>query len=198
MMNTSLNKINLRNQGAILISMILMVLMVSFIATMMISTTVTNQRVVANSLRERQAFESAEAGVEYGVMYGKDNIGTITVDGDADGYISYTIPSISGTNYTVTFTNPAINNFDLLEMTSVGTSTDGTVSRTIRQQLYSMNVLAISPPAGLITHDSVSLSGSVDVVNPGGVGIWSGAGVSIVMGHDYCSTLWPLKVTHSG
>lgn len=179
MINTNHNIGASRNQGAILVSMMLMVLLVSFIAVTSISTITTNQRVVANSIRDMQAFEAAESGLEYGIMYGKDNINSLTTDSDNDGSINYTIPVSPGSHYTVTYNNPISNNFDLLGITSVGTSDDGTVTKTVYQQLYNSNFLTVSPPAGLTTLGSVSLSGNVDVMNEGGTAIWSGGGVTL-------------------
>ncbi len=62
MINTSL-KLASCNRGAILVSMILMVLLASFIAVTSVSTVTTNQKVVANSIRDMQAFEAAESGL---------------------------------------------------------------------------------------------------------------------------------------
>ncbi len=46
----------------------------------------------------------------------KININTLTIDADGDGYIKYAMPVAPGSRYTVTYTNPYINNFDVLEI----------------------------------------------------------------------------------
>lgn len=179
MININLKPTALFHKGTVLVSMLLIVLLASIIAFTTVGTMATNQRVVGNSVREMEAFEKAEAGLEYGVKYGQNNMASITAS-PSGGYINYTVPVPSGSNYTITYSNPTSGNYDLLEVTSVGTSGDGTATQTVKQRVYRSNFLAINPPAGVTSRGNVSLSGNVEISNEESIAIWTGGLVTAI------------------
>jgi Tfp pilus assembly protein PilX len=146
-----------------------------------------NSTVVRNQIFEDQAFEAAEAGGEFGLVHLKDNRSTILVDTDSDGYIDSYAPAATtnvnngnGTTYTITYSNPTANNFDITQISVVGTTDGGSVTKNITQLAIRIPYLKISPPAGFITKDGVTLGGNVHIENTvTGTTIWSGGGVSL-------------------
>lgn len=176
MINTNLKA---QQKGSVLATTTILMVIAALLILSASSTALMNQRVINNSLREKQAFQAAEAGIEYSLMYGKKNLTTISLDEDGDGFISYTVPVAVGSKYTAKITNPTMNNFDIFEITSVGTSNDGTVSKTMKQECYRKNILSLSPPAALVALGNVDLTGNVEVSNPHDIAIWSGGGTSI-------------------
>jgi len=178
----------LKQRGAfILVGMLAMMLIASIIVFSTASSITTKQRITANVSREIQSFEAAEAGIEFGIAYGEQNIAAILTDADSNGFIDdYSASGITdvtlanGAKYSVTYSNPTANDFNIIEITSIGTSNDGTVSRTIKQQVYRNEFLSFSPPAGISAHHDVNLSGNVTVTNHAtGTTIWAGDDVSL-------------------
>lgn len=179
MINTSLNDEDAikKQNGSILVSVILVILISSIIISSTAPTIIANQRVVANSLYEKQAFENANSGLEFAQMYGKVNLSSIITDNDNDGLISQVYNT---SNYIITYTNPIVSNFNLLNVTSVGKSDNGNVTQTAVQRLYRSNFLSSKPAAGLIAKGSVTLSGNVSTTNTEtGKTIWSGGSVTL-------------------
>ncbi len=48
---------------------------------------VMQQKITGNQYRAQQAFEAAEAGLEYGLNYLDKNSATVIIDSNSDGYI---------------------------------------------------------------------------------------------------------------
>ncbi len=89
---------------------------------------VTKYRRVNNHFRSQQAFEVAQAGLDYAITYMNENYASLT-----DGQQITGSTSNSGT-YTVTV-NFIGGSKDLVDLVSVGNSVDGSASRTISQKV---------------------------------------------------------------
>lgn len=127
---------------------------------------------ISNLHRSQQAFEAATAGLDYGINYFNTNNAAILAS-PSGGYIQpYTstnttnVTLSNGSKYSITYTNPVANNYELILVASAGTSDDGTATRTINQ-LIQFGSLALNPPnAAISSLGSVSMSGNSKALNP--------------------------------
>jgi len=165
----------------------IVLLMMTVLAVVGTKTAVTEQKVAANEYRAKQAFEAAEAGLEFGQVYADQNRATLLLDTNNNGYIdsyssAYTsnVSLANSTSYSLIFTNPIANDFNMIEITSIGTSPDGTVSRTVRQLFASYTLFSNGPFATLVSKGAVDFSGDLTITNTTSpTTIWSGGGVSL-------------------
>lgn len=141
---------------------------------------------ISNLHRSQQAFEAAEAGLDYGINYFKTNSETILAS-PSGGYIQpYTSTNTTnvilsnGSQFSITYTNPVANNYELILVSSAGSSDDSTATRTV-SQLIQFGSLLLNPPSATVTSlGSVSMSGTSTVNNPSGTTtIQSGSTVTL-------------------
>lgn len=140
------------------------------------------QRSQNDNYRAHQAFEAAEAGLEFGIAYLLNNKTAIVVDANSDGFIdTYTSSQTSNvafnnnTTFNITYSSPVVNSLNRIKVQSVGTSDNGTSSRTVVQLLQVYPYVPITAPAPLIVRGNVDLSGNVTITNTApGTTIWSG------------------------
>ena len=109
----------------------------------------------ANVLRNDQAFNAAQAGLDYGIAFVQGNYGTVTAN-PVSGYINYSIARVTLANnasFVVSITNPTASNYSLLTITSTGTGNDATSTRVIMQQTYlqSNNITFTAVSGGNVT-----------------------------------------------
>lgn len=178
--------------AAIILTMFSLLFIASLVVLSTAKTIKANTTVVRNQIFEDQSFEAAEAGGEFGLVHLRDNRSTILVDSDSDGFIDVYAPAATtnvdngnGTTYTITYTNPTANNFDITQVTSVGTTDSGNVTKTITELAIRIPYLKANPPAGFITKDGVGLGGNVHIENTTtGTTIWSGGAVTLTGSAD--------------
>lgn len=133
---------------------------------------VMQQRSSANQLASARAFEAAEAGLEFAIVYLRSNASTITAS-PVSGFINYGASNSSLTNVTlgdnsrfsVVYTNPTANNYQLLRITSTGLNPDGTSTRAVTQLVKYKPILVTTPTNPSTVLGSVSLQGSATVTN---------------------------------
>jgi len=125
----------------------------------------------SNFVQNAQAFEAAEAGLEFGINYLQQNSATILAN-PVNGYIpAYSNSNTSnvalgnGSKYTITYSNPVAYNYKLIQIASTGTSSDGTSTRVVSQQVYFGSLLENPPNSLLVSKGNVSLSGSSELTN---------------------------------
>ncbi len=119
------------------------------------------QKTSTNTYSNNQAFEAAEAGLEFGIQYLTTNINTITATASS-GVINYgptdtNITNVSlanSSNFSVVYTNPTANDYTVIQVTSTGTSVDGTATRIAQQQVNQTSSLST-----LTTQGNVNVSG---------------------------------------
>lgn len=128
------------------------------------------QKITANQTRNSEAYAAAEAGLEFGINYLHDNSATILAN-PVSGYIpaysdSSTTQSLAnGSGFTITYSNPIANNYNIILISSTGTSADGSSSRTVSQQVTSSAIVTNPGQITLSSKGSVTLGGSSNIIN---------------------------------
>jgi len=137
-----------------------------------------------NSLRDKQAFDVAEAGMALAIEYiredsDRDDDGTLdpVFDTNADGIGDSTSAQVGGGWVEVTVSQPTGLH---VHVSSTGYSDDRTATRTIEQFMVVIDPLPNDPSNPLISRGSVVVNGSATVHNQEGFStIWSGDEVDL-------------------
>lgn len=130
--------------------------------------------VASNMVIGESTFSAAEAGMEMGVNYLKENYSTVIAN-PVNGYIPvYTDPAITnvtmanGATFTVVYTNPIASDYDVIEITSTGTGPDGTTTRTVSQQVYAGSIVMNVPDNPSSMGGDSDMTGNSEVNNAEG------------------------------
>lgn len=105
------------------------------------------QKTATNTNQNAQAFQAAEAGLEYAINYLQKNSTTIlanTSNGYLVPYSDSNITDVSladGSKFSVVYSNPVANNYTLILITSTGTSPDGSAVRVVSQRVQQTNLI---------------------------------------------------------
>ncbi len=172
--------------AATLVMTLVLLVIITLLVFFSANYSLVQDKALTNLNRNNQAYEAAEAGLEFGISYLKQNNATILAN-PVNGYlVSYSDSNTSNvtlannSKFTITYTNPIAYNYQLIRITSTGTSDDGSSTRVIKQDVQRGSLLSNPPNVPLQSLGSVSLSGSAQVVNlESNKTIQSGAGVNI-------------------
>lgn len=171
MINTRPNKNTTRKHGqALLVFIVVLLLSVTMLVLSLAKSGIFQQKITGNEYRSSQAFEAAQAGLAFGVVYLNNNQASIIIStgGYLNTYSSASTNNVAlsnGSKYTVTYTNPTQNNFSLIQLNSVGTSADGTASSTVREQVYLTPMPFSSSSYPLFAEGNVSMAGNTTITN---------------------------------
>jgi Tfp pilus assembly protein PilX len=162
-----------RNQKGVatLLITVIMIASITLIILFAASYNRMQEQIISNSYQNTQAYEAAEAGLEFGIVYLQQNSAAILanpVNGYIPAYSSASTQNVSLTDsskFTITFTNPVQNNYTLISISSTGTSSDGTSTRTISQKVALGSLLSTPPTIPLISKGSVTMSGNALISN---------------------------------
>lgn len=182
-----------RGLTTLLVTVILLFL-ATIISIVVARTTVTEQRISANELRHKQAFEAAQAGLD--AAYAFIQTTPIGVDKNTDGQVDAGPDATlaNGARYQVGFCAPgatgvcpatvgvptcssalALAQFSTPRVVSCGWSDDGLGLVTLHQDVGVITGVGQGPNNPLITKGPVNVSGSANVVNYfTNLTIWSG------------------------
>lgn len=128
-------------------------------------------RAIANINRNHQAFEAAQAGLEYGINYLNKNSGTILanpVSGFIPAYSDSHTSNVSLPNkssFTITYSNPVAYNYTLIKIASTGLSDDGSATHSVSQLVKFGSILLNKPSEPFDTKGSGSFTGSSQINN---------------------------------
>lgn len=133
---------------------------------------VMQQKTTTNLYNSNQAYEAAEAGLEFAIPYLQKNQSTILAN-KSGGYLSPPYSDSSTTNvtlangsqYSIVYSNPTANNYNLIKITVTGTSAGGAATRTISQLVQYGGNLNTVPTSTLVSQGTVNLSGNTSIVN---------------------------------
>lgn len=132
---------------------------------------VMQQKSNANQIRANQAFEAAEAGLEFGIMYLQTNSSAILATASGGFLQPYTNSSVTnvalgnGSHFTVVYTNPVANDYARIRVSATGTSDDAAATKTVSQEVQYGSVLMYPPIVPLIARDDVHLSANAIIRN---------------------------------
>lgn len=125
---------------------------------------------IANINRNQQAFEAAQAGLEFGINY-LDTNNTAIIASASGGYINYSdssttnITLANNSKFSVVYTNPTANVYTLIKVTSTGSSDDGSATHVINQLVQFGSLLLNAPLVPLTSKGNISLGGNSQIIN---------------------------------
>jgi hypothetical protein len=163
-------------------------IMVAALLIMLFMTnySVMQQKSVTNQYASDQAYEAAEAGLEFGVAYLQRNKATV-IASPSSGFINYgssdsnitNVTQANNSRFSIVYTNPNANNYNLILITATGTSSDTTSARTIKQLFQYKPILLNTPTVPSTVLGSVALGGTATITNTeGSTSIVAGSGIS--------------------
>ncbi|HTM64125.1 MAG TPA: PilX N-terminal domain-containing pilus assembly protein [Gammaproteobacteria bacterium] len=170
-MRNVIHKFNLRHSGAATLVLTIVLLTLSTLLIIFAAEYGKLQsKSISNISRSHQAFEAAQAGLEFGINYLDTNSSTINAT-SSGGYINYSdsnttnVTQTNSSKFSVVYTNPIANNYNLIKITSTGTSDDGSSIHTISQLVQYGSMLLHAPTVPLISQGSISLGGNSQIIN---------------------------------
>lgn len=163
---------HLHTMGAATLVMALMLVFVSTIIIIFAANFgLMQDKVITNITRNNQAFEAAQAGLEYGVNYLNKRSATILFN-PVSGYIqpysdsnTSNVTLSNNSKYTITYSNPTAYNYKTIKISSTGISDDDTSTRTVSQLVQFGSTLLNIPTKPLFSKGSVSLAASSQIQN---------------------------------
>lgn len=188
-----------RGVSTLLISVILFLLASVLIITVS-RTTLMEQRMSANEIRTRQAFEAAQAGIDQAAVVLISSKVDANADGAADAGPSATLTG-SGARYFVSWCQPGIalpanvcdtigapactgvtaSNFNTPLIVSCGWSDDGIGRRLIQQGIGTVSALGGTPSNPLTAKGGLNVGGSANVVNYyNNLTVWTGGSLTSI------------------
>lgn len=188
--------------AAVLIMTIILLTAILLMAVFTSTNSSLRQKANTNTYANAQAFQAAEAGLSFAIVYLNKNISTVTGSA-AGGVINYgagdtnlnNVSLANGAKFSVTITNPTVNNYQILTITSVGTSVDGTATDTISERFYqgvsyinssamsrgNVTFVGGSTLTNTITNMNIMTGGTVTINN--GAQTYTSSGVSSSQGN---------------
>jgi Tfp pilus assembly protein PilX len=168
---TNLSRKTSQAGAATLVITTLLMVTATLIVMFAAGYTIMQQKITGNQIRNESAFFAAEAGLEFGINYFLQNASTITatpVGGFIRPYTSTATTNVTlGNNstFSVTYTNPTSANYNVILVTAVGTSDDGTSTRTISQLIDYGSVLFAPTQNSMVVKGNLTMSGSSQITN---------------------------------
>lgn len=161
-----------RQQGiALLFSCLALLLLVSVVTVYATNAVINQQKLLANNYRSTIAFEAAEAGLEYGLAFFKQNKAAILVDrggGKIDGYtFTSTYPALTNNaTFSVAYTSPIVNDLTVVMITATGYDSENSAHRTLSLLIKGKAIFTSLATANTVTvRNTVSTSGNVSITN---------------------------------
>lgn len=174
-MNISLK--NKPSGAAVMLTMLSLLFLSSLVVVSTVSTIKSNSIVAKNQINNEQAFEAAQAGLEYGTAYLKKNYRDILQDkqennGMGDGFIDAYLSSLlnafnnsNNTSYDVNYSNVEANNYDIIEITSKGSSDNKEINLVMYEKIAKIPFSSKTPDASLISLGNINLGGNASIEN---------------------------------
>lgn len=196
MINMFHNSHTVKKQLGAGLLIITVILLLAALLGMLYATnhSVLQEKSTSNQYANNQAYEAAQAGLEFGIVYLAKNVSTIT-GSPSGGYINYGSADANITNitlannskYSVVYTNPTQNNYTNLTITATGTSADGTATDTLREQVSrSLSSIATANVAGsvIVNGNGGNITGTTAIHSGGSADPTAVSGGGTIVGND--------------
>ena len=161
-----------RQQGiTVLVLTVVLLLAATVIVVFAAKFSLTQSRITSNQYRNAQAFEAAQAGLEFGMAYLNSSATTILANHSGGHLVPYSdanttnVALSNGAKYSIVYTNPVANNYQLILVTATGTSDDATSTRVVQQEVQYGSSLLAPGTYSLVSTGRIALSGSTTVTN---------------------------------
>lgn len=172
MINTSPNKSLAKAQGAAaLIMTVILIVISTLIMIFAANFGMMQEKTTANVNRNNEAYEAAEAGLEFGINYLKVNETTILA-GPVAGFIppysdsnTTNVTLANGSQFSVVYTNPVANDLTLIQITSTGRNSEGSSTRVVSQLVKYGSVLFSPANSPIVSQGQVSMTGNANITN---------------------------------
>lgn len=168
------HNINGKKQAGAAVLVIVVILLIAAMATFVYTAnhSALQQKSSSNQYSNSQAYEAAQAGLEFGIQYLARNYTTVTGSptggfftyGSSDTNITNTALA-NGSKYSIVYTNPTANNYQLIKITSTGISSDGSATRTVSAIVQQKPLMATIPTNPSTVLGTATLQGSANVTN---------------------------------
>jgi len=165
------NIIFLRERGATTLLLTTILLMTaSMIIIFAASYSMMQQKIASNQYQSNQAYEAAEAGLEYGIVYLQKNSATILANpnnGYIQAYSDSNITNVTLANnnkFSIVYSNPIAYNYKIIQLVCTGTNSDGTSTKVISQGV-AVQGLTTPPSLPSTLKGNVTLSDYADISN---------------------------------
>ncbi len=163
--------LNTRRGAATLLFTVTMLVLSTMVILFATNFAVMQYKTAANLNRNTQAYEAAEAGLEFGITYLQQNSATILASPSGGYILPYSNASTTNvvlannSKFSISYTNPVANNYTLIKITSTGTSDDGSSTRVVSQLVGFGSILANIPSTPLTTKGDVTMGGNATIRN---------------------------------
>ncbi|WP_068545777.1 PilX N-terminal domain-containing pilus assembly protein [Thalassotalea crassostreae] len=172
---------------ATLITSIILLVLITLVSFYMARSVLMEQKLVNNDIRSKQAFEAAEAGLSVAQEYFMKGIAENTAEGkyvltdeDGDGSNDTFEGNLGNTSFKVTLRAINVDGFIAMGISSIGTSADGSATKTIETNVVALNPIPNIPDNPISTKGAFVIGGSGTVHNAEGHStIWSGGDIDI-------------------
>lgn len=186
-MDLSLSLHKQRGVATLLFSVTILFL-VSLVSVYTSRAIIFDQKIANNDVRQKHAFEAAEAGMSSAKAYLRsgadqddDGVPDPVFDTDADGVGDALTATLGGGHTTtVTITDMSGGSMNELRIDSQGVSDDASAQVNVSTVVTKLDPLPNAPGSPLTTRGSVVINGSATVHNPQGHStIWSGGDIDL-------------------
>ncbi|WNC73350.1 PilX N-terminal domain-containing pilus assembly protein [Thalassotalea psychrophila] len=185
----SINQKSLKKQQgmAVLITSIILLILITLVSLYLARSILLEQKLVNNDIRAKYAFESAESALN--IAFTELGSGDyFQEDGTVGGITDTNNDGVNDSNE-VEFTNgfavvdveiTVVNDLNHYKVTSIGTATDGSASRTVISEMQFISPIVNTPDNPISAKGNVYFDGSGTVHNlEGHSTIWSGSDVQL-------------------
>lgn len=188
-----------RGMTTLLVSVVILVL-TTILVIFVSRAALMEQRMSANEIRHKQAFEAAQAGLDQAMVFmrtapqgidkNSDNVAdagpTTTLSNGSTYYVSFcqpgtVVPACPDAPGYAACTGAALSNFNTPLVVSCGWSDDNIAKQMVRQGMGTVSAMSRSPTNPLTTGGGVNVGGSANIVNYfNNLTVWSGGTLSSV------------------